>query len=414
MKGRSSSWQGETRSTRQPRAFQLRQYLMTPPLRALALVAIACLLSGYSAPALPARPHGYAVVAELSAGRGALAGSDFGSAVALSNGTAAIGAAGAKRLYIFSQVDGHWRHVATFSGPGAFTGTLFGNGVAISGNTIAVAAPAMSPTERRAGNVVLFSRNAGHWTESSIFRGRDGPFGTFVAMSGGVLAVSDTKCVYIYTKAVTGWRQSTIVPTPATTSGIPDIVSVSGHMVAFGDPSYDRGLGRVIVLSKTGTGWVATADLSPPRPRYGQQFGSDLSISGDRLAVSTYPTGGRATVYPFTKRGRSWVPAGALLPPNTSLTNASAITGGIALYKTTLSFGTLNTAVTSTGIPYAYGAAYIFEHSSTGWHQQQRVVSGGRTFDEFGSAIALDGNDLVVGAPNIDRARGRVFVFERP
>ena len=61
------------------------------------------------------------------------------------------------------------------------------------------------------------------------------------------------------------------------------------------------------------------------------------------------------------------------------------------------------------------GAAYIFVQNGSGWTQQIRVSASDETWrDAFGAAVAIDGDDLVVGAPEGgDEDRGRAYVFHR-
>ena len=66
------------------------------------------------------------------------------------------------------------------------------------------------------------------------------------------------------------------------------------------------------------------------------------------------------------------------------------------------------------------GAAYIFERDATGtWTEVQKIVASDRaTEDRFGKSVAIDGNHLVVGAhlKNIDANNikvGAAYVFER-
>ena len=61
------------------------------------------------------------------------------------------------------------------------------------------------------------------------------------------------------------------------------------------------------------------------------------------------------------------------------------------------------------------GAAYVFVQSGSGWTQQIRISASDETWrDAFGAAVAIDGDDLVVGAPEGgDEDRGRAYVFHR-
>ena len=62
------------------------------------------------------------------------------------------------------------------------------------------------------------------------------------------------------------------------------------------------------------------------------------------------------------------------------------------------------------------GAVYVFVREGESWNQQQKLVaSDGATDDQFGSAIALDGGTVLIGAQKADvngnRDQGAVYVF---
>src|SRR5262245_52922132 len=62
------------------------------------------------------------------------------------------------------------------------------------------------------------------------------------------------------------------------------------------------------------------------------------------------------------------------------------------------------------------GAAYVYELSSAGWTQQaQLLASDGRDFDDFGVAVAIEGDTILVAADSTDGplsgAVGAVYVY---
>lgn len=60
------------------------------------------------------------------------------------------------------------------------------------------------------------------------------------------------------------------------------------------------------------------------------------------------------------------------------------------------------------------GAVFVFRRSGDEWRQAARLTaSDAVTGDRFGAFVALSGDVLAVGAPEIDEGRGAVYVFER-
>ena len=58
------------------------------------------------------------------------------------------------------------------------------------------------------------------------------------------------------------------------------------------------------------------------------------------------------------------------------------------------------------------GSAYIFTKSGSSWSQQAKIqgsdINGD---DDFGYSVAIDGNTVIVGAPEKDGARGYAYIF---
>ena len=59
------------------------------------------------------------------------------------------------------------------------------------------------------------------------------------------------------------------------------------------------------------------------------------------------------------------------------------------------------------------GAVYIFERSGGIWTETVELKAPGTNSDEFGKSIALEGDLLVVGAPNNDPPPAAVFTYVR-
>jgi trimeric autotransporter adhesin len=123
----------------------------------------------------------------------------FGQSLALQGDTLAVGAKwhtgvsdqrGA--VYIFKRQGSGWSELVRLKASNAATGDIFGSSVALSGDTLAVGAPGRAGF---AGAVYVFDRNsAGNWAETAFFKASNtepqDSFGYEVALSGDWLAVS--------------------------------------------------------------------------------------------------------------------------------------------------------------------------------------------------------------------------------
>lgn len=148
-------------------------------------------------------------------------------------------------------------------------------------------------------------------------------------------------------------------PTPADGDGFGYRTAIDGGTVAVGASADLAGVdsGSVVVLTRGSTGWTSAPAFAAADTSAGDAFGDAVALDGDTLVVGA----------PFEdQRG-----AGA-------------------------------------------GAAYVFVRGPSGWVQQAKLLGADTTMsDGFGSAVDVDGDTIVVGAPGADDATGSVYVFRR-
>ncbi|KYF61092.1 hypothetical protein BE11_27805, partial [Sorangium cellulosum] len=185
-------------------------------------------------------------------------------------------------------------------------------------------------------------------------------------------------------------------------------------------PSGDATTYGVVVLR----GGIASAYLKASNTDAGDQFGYAVALDGDTLAVSALLEASAATgvdgdqtdnskscgaVYVFARHGVDWVQQ-AYLKPSTS-DRSDNFGHSLALSGDTLAVAApgedssargVNGDQASNGAANA-GAVYVFTRSGATWSQQAYLkASNSEEQDQFGQAVTLDGDTLVVGAPNED------------
>ncbi|PYQ57767.1 MAG: hypothetical protein DMF53_21815 [Acidobacteria bacterium] len=159
-------------------------------------------------------------------------------------------------------------------------------------------------------------------------------------------------------------------------------------------------------------------ELVPADLQAGDQFGASVSISGDWLAVGAPMGDGRVrdsgVVYLFY-HGETW-------DLKAKLEAADAAKGDQFGFSVSL-----NGHVLVVGAPgesargSSAGAAYVFEMPGNVWTQTAKLLANAndsQPFDEFGSSVATDGDEIVVGAPFADdrtvhKNFGAAYVFQR-
>ena len=61
------------------------------------------------------------------------------------------------------------------------------------------------------------------------------------------------------------------------------------------------------------------------------------------------------------------------------------------------------------------GSVHVLTRIGNSWSQQAKLTaSDGVVNDHFGKSVAVSGDTVVVGAPQVESMRGRVYVYEKP
>lgn len=205
-------------------------------------------------------------------------------------------------------------------------------------------------------------------------------------------------------------------------------VAVSGDTAVLGAPKEDgnattvngdaanngaSSAGAAYVFVKNGASWTQQAYLKPTNTGAGDEFGSAVAIDGDTIVVGAFREESNATgiggdgsndsaafagaAYVFARSGSTWTQQAYLKASNAV---AFAQFGfSVAVDADTVVVGADREFTTS----YESGAAYVFTRSGGSWTQQALVkASNPGIQDHFGTAVAIDGDTLVVGSPGED------------
>ena len=165
------------------------------------------------------------------------------------------------------------------------------------------------------------------------------------------------------------------------------------------------------LLSAGGRGGLVAGPIAPPAQEAelalgaARWLGQAVAMSGNTIVAGS--TGG-AEVYGGS--GTSWSPEAALTVPN-----AVSVDFGfsVSISGNTVVVGAPN----SDG---QHGAAYVFVEPATGWANTSSptavlTASDGAAGDDFGTAVAISGNTVVVGAENAtvggNSQQGAAYVF---
>jgi hypothetical protein len=145
------------------------------------------------------------------------------------------------------------------------------------------------------------------------------------------------------------------------------------------------------------------------------RFGRDIDISGTRAVVSAYQeNGGEGAVYVFTRLTDTWSLEARIVSPNP---DDEQFGDAVSVSNNTIVVGA---PMDDKPGAFRSGSAYVFERQSDGtWPLTATLSSqgGNQAWELFGVEVAVDGNLIAVGAVDRDQAgqtdAGGVFIFEK-
>ncbi len=239
-------------------------------------------------------------------------------------------------------------------------------------------------------------------------------FARAVDVSGDVLAVGSIgggqPGVHVYERAdaASPWQHVTrLAPTVSyATDFFGDTVAVDGDTIVVGAHLADVGgldsTGAAFVFVRGPSGWVQQAELLPGDLEEFDEYGSSVDVQGDTALVGSIGDDAygpwTGAVYVFERTGTTWTEVQKLLPPSGA--GFQQFGGAVALDGNTL-------------IGAESRRAWAFVRSGGAW-----VLEGGLSAesDHGLSSVDLVGDRAVLGDPrdstNGDRA-GAAHVFER-
>ncbi len=230
-----------------------------------------------------------------------------------------------------------------------------------------------------------------------------------------LIAVDDARAAYPLTVDPLVWiREQKVTANDGVGSDeFGSAVAVQGTTAMVGG-GFDQGLGAVYVFSESNGIWSEVQELKAGDGQKGDYFGKAIALDGATAFVGAPQAdvgcgGLGGHLYVFTESGGSWAETQEF---------DGCVLGGSALGISIAADGA--TALVGAGeYDNADGSAFVFKQANDGtWSETQKLLSpgGGEQYDHFGQAVALDGSTAVVGAPSYDDSAdnydvGRAWVY---
>lgn len=201
------------------------------------------------------------------------------------------------------------------------------------------------------------------------------------------------------------YAQTTASGSVEAMNGFARAVDVADGSVFIGEPANAHQPGLVYIYQRSNTDWSQQAKLSASDGEIGDGFGTALDATGSHIVVGAPDKNNeQGASYLFQKASDgSWSQVAQLALADTS---ESAFGASVLLHNDLIFVG-------APGEKEGVGAVYVYEKSQDGtWAQQSRLANPDTARGtSFGSALAAQGSQLLVGAPR-DKG-GAVYVFGR-
>jgi FG-GAP repeat/Bacterial Ig-like domain len=175
-------------------------------------------------------------------------------------------------------------------------------------------------------------------------------------------------------------------------------VAVYGDTLVLGAPfaldAQNEQNGAVYIYVRVGSAWSFQNKLTQPDPSINPRFGGSVAIDGNTLVIGApndiASSTNRGSVYIFLRNGSNWTMQQKLIPSDGrggfEFGSAVAVDGNV------IAVGAFRGEVNGV----ERGSAYVFTNTNSTWVETTRLTD--TTGGEFGSSISVSGNTIVVGS----------------
>ena len=195
---------------------------------------------------------------------------------------------------------------------------------------------------------------------------------------------------------------------------------------ALGDDDTIKLSGSAYVFTRVAGGWTQAGKLTASDPKEDAGFGHAVAVHGDTIVVGAYeedhtdnnnPIDDVGAAYVFTRPATGW----ADMTQTARLTASDAVANdefgtSVAVHEDTIVVGAPEKDTNpDPNVDNARGSAYIFTKPANGWADMTETATlrGQSDGDRFGRSVAVHGDTVVVGAFEVNGARGAAYVFTK-
>ncbi len=327
-------------------------------------------------------------------------------------------------VYIYKKNANNWTFIQKLTPADGADYDDFGISVAIHGSFIIVGANTDDDKGHDSGSAYIYKNDGSDnfVLETKVTASDGGDYQNFgysvdvngtTAIVGAEMAtagtVTYTGAVYVYDRDASGtWNQTAKLTSSSPTSNdnFGYDVAIDGNHIAVGikgEDDWGSASGAVNFFYKdTGGNWIDKGKKYASDAASGDKFGTAVDLSGN-YAIIGAPNdddGGSASgsAYIFVYNGASWVQIDKLIATDDAsmdkFGSSVSISNGNAIVG----------AFMHDGLDVNAGAAYIYKNDgSDNWIEQAKLnACNGRASDNFGKSVAISGPEVVVGVNGFD------------
>ncbi len=270
------------------------------------------------------------------------------------------------------------------------------------------------------GSAYILRLIDGVWTEEQKLLPSDSEsekrFGNDVAVDGdsvivgAVGATGYSGAVYFYTRIDGVWTNEQKMQPESVQQ--PDefgfSVAIDGDLAIAGSPGDDEGCGpgcnsgAAYIFRNVGGTWIEEQKLIADDPGYQETFGRAVAIRGDTALVTSRVDGdagvSTGAVWVYKYQNGSWQEVQKLTASDAEV--GDLLGHSVALGDGVLVVGALQDDDACPADPLCNsGSAYVFRFDGSKWNEEAKLIAyDGEAEDEYGNAVAIDGDYIVVGA----------------
>lgn len=322
-------------------------------------------------------------------------------------------------VYVYGNEGSGWTRVEELVAPNARMGDHFGRSLAFDGRRLLVGSTGL---EGEVGAAYVFERGADQrWQQTATLSVSDAVaddgYGAAVAIFGDFAFVGapsrkeEPGSVYVFARGADGsWSQSARLSAGAAEAraGFGRSIAAEDGTVYIGAPGAKDGTGAVHVFSHAGSEWDEVSVLGMRAMAEGSGLGTSLDLHGDLLVAGAAGHSSRigaAVMFHRNPETRAWTNATLLQPY--AANNFHGFGTSVAVDGDEVFVGA------PTAASFA-GTGYAFRLVDGDWIDVARLPDAERqSRDFFGSSLDLSGGLALVGVTGDDFGAGSVVLYRR-